>query len=96
MKEYVRHFEESVKKVGVKVSPYVTQSNGSIISISETIDCPIKTAVSELVDQLVGNRNVSLRKMLPDQLLEAVFMDRVEVFRTSSPSTWAAPASTSA
>ncbi len=46
MKEYVRHFEESVKKVGVKVSPYVTQSNGSIISISETIDCPIKTAVS--------------------------------------------------
>ncbi len=32
--------------MGVKVNPYVTQSNGSIISISETIDCPIKTAVS--------------------------------------------------
>ncbi len=46
MKEYVRHFEESVKNVGVHAAPYVTQSNGSIISISETIDCPIKTAVS--------------------------------------------------
>lgn len=46
MKEYVRHFEQSVKNVGVQVAPYVTQSNGSIISISETIDCPIKTAVS--------------------------------------------------
>lgn len=46
MKKYVQHFEESVREVGVKVNPYVTQSNGSIISISETIDCPIKTAVS--------------------------------------------------
>ena len=46
MKKYVQHFEESVKNVGVQVHPYVTQSNGSIISISETIDCPIKTAVS--------------------------------------------------
>lgn len=46
MKKYVQHFEDSVKNVGVKVNPYVTQSNGSIISISETIDCPIKTAVS--------------------------------------------------
>lgn len=46
MKKYVQHFEESVKEVGIKVHPYVTQSNGSIISISETIDCPIKTAVS--------------------------------------------------
>ena len=46
MKRYVQHFEESVKAIGVTVNPYVTQSNGSIISISETIDCPIKAAVS--------------------------------------------------
>ena len=46
MKKYVRNFEQSIKDVGVKTAPYVTQSNGSIISISETIDCPIKTAVS--------------------------------------------------
>lgn len=46
MKKYVRNFEQSIKAAGVTVNPYVTQSNGSIISISETIDCPIKTAVS--------------------------------------------------
>ncbi len=39
-------FENSVKEAGITVSPYVTQSNGSIISIKETVDCPIKTAVS--------------------------------------------------
>ncbi len=46
MKNYVNNFEKCVREAGIKVSPYVTQSNGSIISISETIECPIKTAVS--------------------------------------------------
>lgn len=46
MKKYVRNFENSVKEVGIDTKPYVTQSNGSIISIAETIDYPIKTAVS--------------------------------------------------
>lgn len=46
MKDYVKNFQYSVKKIGIEVQPYVTQSNGSIISIKETIDCPIKTAVS--------------------------------------------------
>ncbi len=46
MKKYVHNFERSVKNTGITVNPYVTQSNGSIISISETVDFPIKTAVS--------------------------------------------------
>lgn len=46
MKKYVHNFEKSIKRVGITAAPYVTQSNGSIISISETIECPIKTAVS--------------------------------------------------
>lgn len=46
MKEYVHNFERSVQETGIQVAPYVTQSNGSIISIAETVDCPIKTAVS--------------------------------------------------
>lgn len=54
MKKYVRNFEQSVKDIGVTVHPYVTQSNGSIISISETIDCPIKTAVSGPSAGVVG------------------------------------------
>lgn len=46
MEKYVHNFEQSILASGIKVSPYVTQSNGSVISISETIDCPIRTAVS--------------------------------------------------
>ena len=46
MKKYVRNFENSVREVGIETKPYVTQSNGSIISIAETVDYPIKTAVS--------------------------------------------------
>jgi N-methylhydantoinase A len=46
MKKYVRNFRDSIKNIGITVEPYVTQSNGSIISIKETIDCPVKTAVS--------------------------------------------------
>lgn len=46
MKKYVKNFENSVKEVGIETKPYVTQSNGSIISIAETVDYPIKTAVS--------------------------------------------------
>lgn len=46
MKKYVENFRNCIEEAGIKVSPYVTQSNGSIISISETVECPIKTAVS--------------------------------------------------
>ncbi len=46
MEKYVHNFEQSIKAAGILVSPYVTQSNGSVISIAETIDCPIRTAVS--------------------------------------------------
>ena len=46
METYVHNFENSIKEAGITVAPYVTQSNGSVISIAETIDCPIKTAVS--------------------------------------------------
>lgn len=46
MKKYVHNFRESIRGLGVEVEPYITQSNGSIISIKETIDCPIKCAVS--------------------------------------------------
>ena len=46
MKKYVNNFQDSIRKAGISVNPYITQSNGSIISISETIGSPIKTAVS--------------------------------------------------
>lgn len=46
MKQYVNNFRSCVREIGIGVEPYVTQSNGSVISIKETIDCPIKTALS--------------------------------------------------
>ncbi|MBQ8647961.1 MAG: hydantoinase/oxoprolinase family protein [Oscillospiraceae bacterium] len=46
MERYVNNFRHSIEAIGIGVEPYVTQSNGSIISIKETIDCPIKTARS--------------------------------------------------
>jgi N-methylhydantoinase A len=46
MKRYIKKFEKTIRDVGITVSPYVTQSNGSIISLKETIECPIRTAVS--------------------------------------------------
>jgi N-methylhydantoinase A len=58
MKKYVRNFEQSIKDVGVKTAPYVTQSNGSIISISETIDYPIRTAVSGPSAGVIGAAHI--------------------------------------
>ena len=46
MKKYVNNFQTSVREMGIQAEPYITQSKGSIISIKETIDCPIKCAVS--------------------------------------------------
>lgn len=54
MKKYVKNFENAVKDIGIRTNPYVTQSNGSIISIAETIECPIKTAVSGPSAGVVG------------------------------------------
>jgi N-methylhydantoinase A len=54
MKNYVENFQRCVQEAGITVSPYVTQSNGSIISIAETVECPIKTAVSGPSAGVVG------------------------------------------
>ena len=54
MKNYVENFQNSVRESGIAVAPYVTQSNGSIISIAETVECPIKTAVSGPSAGVVG------------------------------------------
>lgn len=59
MKKYVNNFQKCVKEAGIEVAPYVTQSNGSIISISETVDCPIKTAVSGPSAGVIGARYIS-------------------------------------
>lgn len=46
MQEYMENFGDSVKNANIPVNPYITQSNGGIISIQESVKTPIKTAVS--------------------------------------------------
>ena len=58
MKKYVENFQNSVLEAGITVLPYVTQSNGSIISISETVECPIKTAVSGPSAGVIGATHI--------------------------------------
>lgn len=68
MKNYVNNFKLTIKEVGINVEPYVTQSNGSIISISETIDSPIKTALSGPSAGVVGSlyigKNAGIDKII--------------------------------
>lgn len=46
MKRYMENFQNSVREVGIPVDPYITQSNGGIISIQESVANPVRTAVS--------------------------------------------------
>lgn len=46
MQRYLENFQEAVRSAGIRVDPYITQSNGGIISIPETVANPIRTAVS--------------------------------------------------
>ncbi len=46
MKRYMENFQNSVREVGIPVDPYITQSNGGIISIQESVSNPVRTAVS--------------------------------------------------
>ncbi|PYI56362.1 hydantoinase/oxoprolinase family protein [Paenibacillus flagellatus] len=46
MQTYMDNFQQSVRNAGIPVDPYITQSNGGIISIQESVANPVRTAVS--------------------------------------------------
>lgn len=46
VQRYLEHFGASVRDAGIRVTPYVTQSNGGVLSIGETVATPIRTALS--------------------------------------------------
>ena len=46
MKMYIHNLRQRIKEVGVTVEPYITQSNGGVMSISSTIQPPVQTALS--------------------------------------------------
>lgn len=54
MKMYIDNLKSRVKDLGVKVEPYITQSNGGVMSIGSTVETPILTALSGPSAGVVG------------------------------------------
>ncbi|WP_294149022.1 hydantoinase/oxoprolinase family protein [uncultured Clostridium sp.] len=46
MKMYINNLQKRIKEIGISVEPYITQSNGGVMSISSTIETPVQTALS--------------------------------------------------
>lgn len=46
MRRYLSNLQTSVRQAGIRQDPYITQSNGGILSLQESIANPIRTAVS--------------------------------------------------
>lgn len=54
MKMYIDNLKRRVKALGVNVEPYITQSNGGVMSIGSTVETPILTALSGPSAGVVG------------------------------------------
>ncbi|WHH58103.1 hydantoinase/oxoprolinase family protein [Petroclostridium sp. X23] len=59
MKMYINNLQQRVKDIGVKVEPYITQSNGGVMSIGSTIQTPVQTALSGPSAGVVGAIHVA-------------------------------------
>lgn len=59
MQRYMENFGDSVKRANIPVNPYITQSNGGIISIQESVSSPIKTALSGPAAGVVAAANIA-------------------------------------
>ncbi len=46
IRRYMANFLSKIQQIGVKVKPYITQSNGGIMSVSSACKYPVRTALS--------------------------------------------------
>lgn len=46
MQMYISNLQQRIKELGVTVEPYITQSNGGVMSIGSTVKTPVQTALS--------------------------------------------------
>lgn len=46
MQMYINNLKKRIREIGVTVEPYITQSNGGVMSISSTVQTPVLTALS--------------------------------------------------
>lgn len=59
MKIYIDALKDRIKSIGINVDPYITQSNGGVMSIESTIDTPIQTALSGPSAGVVGASHIA-------------------------------------
>lgn len=66
VEHYMQSFQRSVAEVGIRVDPYIMQSNGGIISVRETCERPVKTALSGPSAGVVAATQLSRLLELPN------------------------------
>lgn len=60
MAGYVSRLKEQVQALGVPVTPYITQSNGGLISLDVARDLPVRTVLSGPAAGVAGARSVAV------------------------------------
>jgi N-methylhydantoinase A len=66
MSRYIHHLRERFQSAGIPVEPYITQSNGGIISLDVAAQTPVKTVLSGPAAGVVGAIDVSQKAGFPD------------------------------
>lgn len=66
MSRYIRRLRERIRAVGIPTTPYITQSNGGIISLDAAAETPVRTVLSGPAAGVVGAQYVSQEAGFPD------------------------------
>ncbi len=66
MSRYTRRLKERVAAAGIPVAPFITQSNGGIISLDVAAASPVRTILSGPAAGVVGATTVSVAAGAPD------------------------------
>lgn len=66
MARYVRRLREQVAALGVQEDPYITQSNGGVISLDEAADRPVRTVLSGPAAGVIGAQAIAAESNIED------------------------------
>lgn len=66
VKKYFQELEEGLKGIGMKVSPFITQSNGGIMDMVRAANEPIKTLFSGPASGVIGASRVAESAEIPN------------------------------
>ncbi|MDO4541103.1 MAG: hydantoinase/oxoprolinase family protein [Syntrophomonadaceae bacterium] len=66
MKMYISNLQNRIREIGVQVEPYITQSNGGVMSIGSTVQTPVQTALSGPSAGVMGAIYVASAAGFPD------------------------------